>query len=413
VRLYSMAIRNLGRSRRRTILTALSVCIAMLMVMFLDGFVGGFVQNLVTNFTKDEVGHVKVETAAYRARERFMPVSEYMRDSARIAEAIEGIPGLKGEVRTVAERIRFGVLLDSGTGTKSALCIAGDPAVEKGLLMLDRSIKSGSYIAAPGEAIIGAGIAKDLGFKVGDTLKVVTEKADYGLGFKRFKVAGVFATNVNALDGSIFQIGLDDARDLLGAEGGATQLIVMLASYRDSDAAAKTIQAGLEKAGFAGLAVVPWTKSGSFANLMILMDRMFAWINIIIAFLGAFVIANVMMMVVLERKREIGILKSMGMPKREILYLFLLEGCLLGAIGSAAGVLLGLALCVLFSKVGMDFSSAMASFTWPMDNIVYTTVSLPDAFLLFLLGVVVAAVISFLPSRKAAMMDPIEAIRSV
>jgi ABC-type lipoprotein release transport system permease subunit len=305
------------------------------------------------------------------------------------------------------------VLLSSGTSTKSALCIAGDPAVERGLLMLDRSVKAGSYITAPGEALIGAGIAKDLGFKVGDILRVVTQKADYGLGFKRFKIAGIFATDVNALDGNIFQVGLDDARELLGAEGGATQIIVMLSNYRESEAAARTIQAGLEKAGFQGLAVVPWTKSGSFADLMVIMAKMFSWIYVIIAFLGAFVIANVMMMVVLERKKEIGILKAMGMPKREILYLFLVEGCLLGAIGSAAGIVLGLGLCALFSRVGMDFSSAMASFSWPMDNIIYTTVSLQDAFLLFLLGIAVAAVIAFLPSRKAANMDPIDAIRSV
>jgi ABC-type lipoprotein release transport system permease subunit len=101
--------------------------------------------------------------------------------------------------------------------------------------MLDRSVKSGSYLTAPGRALIGAGIAKDLGFKVGDTLKVVTEKADYGLGFKRFKIAGIFATDVNALDGNIFQIGLDDARELLGAEGGSTQILVMLSNYRHSE----------------------------------------------------------------------------------------------------------------------------------------------------------------------------------
>ena len=413
MKISTMALRNLGRSKRRTLLTALSVCIAMMLVMFLDGFVAGMVQNIVTNFTKDDVGNIKVTTTTYHDRERFMPIAEYMRDAGKIATTIQAMPELKGEVKAVAERIRFGVLLSSGTSTKTALCIAGDPVAEKGLLMLDRSVKSGSYITAPGEAIIGAGIARDLGFKVGDILKVVTQKADYGLGFKRFKIAGIFATNVNALDGNLFQVGLGDAQELLGMEGGSTQIIVMLSNYRHSDADAATIRTGLEKAGFQGLAVVPWTKSGSFADLMLLMGKMFSWIYVIIAFLGAFVIANVMMMVVLERKKEIGLLKSMGMPKREILYLFLTEGCLLGALGSAAGILLGLGLCFLFSKVGMDLSSAMASFSWPMDNIVYATVSLPDALILFLLGVAVAAVIAFLPSRKAALMDPIEAIRSV
>jgi putative ABC transport system permease protein len=413
VKLHTMAIRNLGRAKRRTFLTALSVCIAMMMVMFLDGFTGGFMQNIVTNFTKNDVGHVQVVTKAYREREKFMPVSEYLRDSAKVAQTIEAVPALKGRLRKIEERIRFGVLLSSGASSKSALCVAGDPAAERDLLMLDKNIKEGSYLSGPGEAIIGSGISRDLGLKAGDVLKVVTEKADYGLGYKRFKIVGIFSTNVNSLDGNLFQVGIEDARELLGMSGGATQLLVMLSDYRNADSAARSIQAALDSAGMAGLVAVPWTKTGSFAGLMILMERMFGWIFVIIAFLGAFVIANVMMMVVLERKKEIGILKSMGMPRREILYLFLLEGSLLGALGSAAGVALGFGLCAAFSVAGMDFSSAMASFSWPMDNMIYTTTNPLDALLLFLLGVAVAAVIAFLPSRSAAAMDPIEAIRSV
>jgi ABC-type lipoprotein release transport system permease subunit len=279
--------------------------------------------------------------------------------------------------------------------------------------MLDRSVKQGAYLASPGDAIIGAGIARDLGLKVGDVLKIVTQKADYGLGFKRFRVSGIFTTNVNSLDGSLFQIGIEDARELLGAQAGATQIIVMLNDYGQSTKAAPIIAAGLAKADLQGLSTIPWTKSGSFADMMVLLDKMYFWIYLIIAFLGAFVIANVMMMAVLERKKEIGILKAMGMPRREVLALFLMEGMMLGALGSLFGVGLGFVLCVLFSFVGMDFSNAMASFSWPLDNIVYTTVNPIDAVALILLGIAIATVIAFLPSRNAATMDPIEAIRSV
>jgi putative ABC transport system permease protein len=413
MKLYTMAIRNLGRNKRRTALTALSVLIAMAMVMFLNGMVGGLMGNVIKNYTKNDVGHVSVTTAEYRKRERFMPVTEYVRDADKVAAAIRAMPGLESKVTVVAERIRFGVLLSSGANTKSALCFAGDPETEKGLLMLDRSVRKGAYLSARGDAIIGSGIARDLGLKVGDVLKVVTGKADYGLGFKRFRVSGIFSTNVNSLDGNLFEVGLDDARDLLGAAGGATQLVVFLDRYETADKDAAAIAAGLSRAGFPGLSVVPWTKSGAFANLLVLMGRIYAWIYLIIACLGAFVIANVMMMVVLERKKEIGILKAMGMPKREILWLFLLEGSMLGALGSALGVALGMGLNVLLHFVGMDFTSAMASFSWPMDNIVYNEVNPLSALLLFLLGVGVAAVIAFLPSRNAANMDPIDAIRSV
>ena len=413
MRLSQMALRNLGRNRRRTFLAALSVGIAMLIVMFLDGFIGGFVGNMVGNYTKNDVGDLNVTTAAYRERGRFMPVAEYISDSGAVAETIRSLPALKGKVATVAERIRFGVILSSGSFSKAALCVAGDPETERSLLMLDRSIRAGgSYLSVPGDAIIGAGLAKDLGLAVGDTLKVVTEKADYGLGFKRFRVSGVFATNVNSLDGNLFQVSLDDARDLLGMEGGATQILVMLKDNGQAGKAAALVSAALAAAGRQELSTVPWTKSGAFADMLQLLSKLYGWIYAIIAFLGAFVIANVMMMVVLERKKEIGMLKAMGMPRRDILVLFLLEGSMLGVAGSAGGVALGLVLCGVFSLVGMDFSSAMASFSWPMDNIMYTTVNPLNAFLLFLLGVAVAAVISYLPSRRAASMDPIEAIRS-
>jgi len=408
-----MAIRNLGRNRRRTLLTALSVFIAMMMVMFIQGMVGGLMGNVIRNFTKNDVGHVSISTLEYRRRERFMPVTEYMRDADAVAAAVRATPGLEGSVSEVAERIRFGVLLSSGPNTKAALCFAGDPAVERRLLMLDRSVRAGAYLSKPGEAIIGKGIAKDLGLKVGDVLKVVTQKADYGLGFKRFHVSGIFATNVNSLDGNLFQVSLDDARELLGAAGGATQVIVLFKRYEDSEKNALAIAAKLQKEGLTGLSVLPWTRSGSFAQLILMIGKIYAWIDIVIAFLGAFVIANVMMMVVLERKKEIGILKAMGMPRREILWLFLMEGTLLGALGSALGVAAGMGLNILFNRIGMDFSSAMASFSWPMDNVVYNEVNPLSALGIFLLGVAVAALIAFLPSRKAATMDPIEAIRSV
>jgi len=118
------------------------------------------------------------------------------------------------------------------------------------------------------------------------------------------------------------------------------------------------------------------------------------------------------MMVVLERRKEIGILKSMGMTDGGVLSLFLAEGTLMGVMGSAIGAALGLCVNLVMGKVGWDMSAAMAGFTWPMDNVVYFTVSLPWTAALFLMGSGVSAAVSLLPSRSAALMNPIDAIRS-
>lgn len=403
--LLSMALRNLGRNRRRTALAASSVAIAILLVVFMQGMVGGFLGSIVKNYTKNEVGHVNIVTEEYRERERFSPVDAAIPDSSVVIRALEGAPGLEGA--KFAERIRFGVILSAGANSKAALGLAGDPVTEKGLLMLDRNVlEGGRYIEGPGETILGEALARDLGLAVGDTLKVLTERSDYGMGFKKFRVVGVFRTRVNTLDNAVFQIGLDDARSLLAMGAGAQQVLAMLPDYRDADKAARTMEKVLAERGLSGLSVRSWTAMGDFPRFILMAESVYFWMYVIVAFLGAFIITNIMMMVVLERKKEIGLLKSMGMPNREVLALFLAEGTLMGLVGSAVGSALGLAMNVVMGKVGLDLTSAMSSFSWPMDNVVYFTVSLPWTVAIFLIGV------AYLPSRSAARMNPIDAIRS-
>ncbi len=410
-----MAVRNLGRNRRRTFLAVLSVLIAITLVVFMDGLIGGFMDSMARNFTKNETGHVSVTTSEYRARERFMPASVAMPDSDAAEKAIRSTPGLEGRIVLVAPRALFGVVLSSASATKAARGIGGDPDGEKHLLMLNRALLPGSAYLDPrgGTTILGAKLAEDLGLKVGDTLKVVTEKADYGMGFKKFRIVGVFRTRVDTFDASTFLVSLADARELLGLGKGASQILVMLKDYRDSDAAAKLISTHLASGGLGKLSVQSWTSLGDTAALITMSGRIYFWAEIVVAFLGAFIIANIMMMVVLERRREIGVLKSMGMEGPRILRLFLAEGIFLGVIGSAVGSIFGTALNAWLSVKGLDFSSSVSGSGIAMDNVIYTGVHPLNVILLFTLGVAVSAVVSFLPSRSAARMDPIEAIRSV
>jgi putative ABC transport system permease protein len=291
--------------------------------------------------------------------------------------------------------------------------IAGDPATERQLLMLDRSLLPGSaYFDAPGTAIVGERLAATLGLRVGDTLKVVTEKADRGLGFKKFRIAGLFKTGVEAFDGATFQVGLDDGRDLLGLGNGASQILVMLKDYRESDRAARLIDAALTAAGFPSLSVKSWTSQGDVAQEISLLGSIYFWIWIVVAFLGAFIIANVMMMVVLERRHEIGILKSMGMSRIRVLGLFLAEGTMLGVIGAAAGVILGTALNAWLGVRGMDFSKNLSALSMPLDTVIRPVVNLGRTAAIFALGVAASAVVALLPARSAARMDPVDTIRS-
>jgi putative ABC transport system permease protein len=439
----SMAFRNLGRNRRRSLLAMTSVFIAIFVAVFADGFVSGILDSMTRNATKNQTGHVNITTLEYRSRERFMPASAAIADSDAVVRAVAAMPELAGELALVEPRVQFGVVLSSPAGTKAALGIGGDPEKERSLLMLDRTIlPGGAYLSGPGQAIVGWKLAEDLALALGDSLKVVTQKADFGLGFKKFRIVGIFRTQVDRFDSSTFQVGFEDARELLGLGRGASQVLVMLRNYKRSDAAAAAIARGLAAAGLeanfdsgavarapaaGGAAEVPaapragpkslsvrsWTSIGDVAVLISLAGGTYSYIELFITFLGAFIIANIMMMVVLERRREIGILKSMGMEKSRILALFLAEGTLLGAFGSAAGAMAGGVLNAVLGARGLDMSKLIGGTDYQMDNVIFPVVNSLHILGFFALGALVAAAIAYLPSRSAARMDPIEAIRSV
>ncbi len=409
--ILSMALRNIGRNKRRSLLAVLSVLIAIMAVVFADGFISGILSSVARNITRTQMGHVSVVTERYRSRERFMPAQAAIGDADELVRKIESVPELQGELELVAPRVQFGVILSSEARTKTAVGIGGDPEKERELLMLDDAIvPGGSYLERPGEAIVGWKLAKDLGLEVGDSLKVVTEKADYGMGFKKFRIAGLFKTNNESFDGAAFQVSISDARDLLGLGDGASRILVMLKDYAMADRAAPIIAAALSATR--DLSVRSWTEISDMASLIVMSQGIFIVMELFIAFLGAFIIANIMMMVVLERRREIGILKSMGMEKPRLLRLFLAEGTMLGVIGSVAGALAGTLLTLWLSKAGVDLTGLSAGTDFQMDSVVYPSAHPARIAAFVAMGALVSAVIAYLPSRSAARMDPIEAIRS-
>ena len=404
-------MRNLWRNKRRSVLALVSVAMASLLCLFLQGFLGAFQESLVKNFTKNETGHVRITTRDFSERSEMLPVDAMMPDPARIESKIMGSPAIAGRISIMTERISFGVLLENRGYNKNALALAGDPVTEEKLLYLQRSIIAGGhYIDGPGQTIIGSGLADDLKLAVGDALKVVSQASDGSLQLKKFRIVGIFRTGVVTLDDKVFQIPISDAKTFLRTAGGTQSIIIMLHDYHDAPRVASEIHGLLKDAS---LAVTSWTEIGDYGRLIRLEEKIFSVLFVIVLFLGAFIITNIMTMVVLERKKEIGILKSMGFANAEVLVLFLWEGVFLGVWGSLIGGGLGFALEVLFHYRGIDFSSYMQSLEFPVDNVLYWTVNVPVAVGIVLLGCVMSGLVSIIPSLRAARMNAVDAIKSV
>lgn len=409
--IFKLAFRNIGRNRRRSFLAFISVALSLMMIVCLQGWIEGIMNSMVKNYTKNETGHIRIATRSFDDKSKFHPVTENISNPQKIIERVKKNQLLSKEISQISPRITFRVLLNNDGKNVAAMAFAGDPENEKNLLMLnDCLLPRSKYISGPRETIIGQTIAERLGFKVGDTIKIVASGTDYALRMKKMTVVGIFKTGINALDENAFQLPIESAKELLGMTNSVQQIIVMLKDWRKSDQVAAQIRLLIPESD---LSVKSWTGIGDYYRLVKMSEGMYRFIYLVVAFLGAFIICNIMMMVVMERRKEIGILKSMGMTRREVLFLFLTEGVLLGLAGSVLGTSVGWIIITVLGNIGVDITSMMQSMKMPIDNIIYPHISAPAIVGSILLGTLVAAIVSLLPSRQASSMNAVDAIKSV
>jgi putative ABC transport system permease protein len=419
--LLKMAFRNIRRNRRRSLLAIISVALSLGMIIFMQGYVNGLKRSVIYNSTKNESGHIQLVTKDYQENKRFKPITYNIENPPELIRYIQADPAIRNEIDFITERIFFGVLLQYDGNNKAVIAFGGDTAKEKKLFMLDRSIIEGRYLnnasnAGPKEReiVIGRKVADTLKLKVGDTFKVLVSGSDYSLHIPTLRVVGIFKTGLNALDDSTFQISLKDAQKILHTGGGSQQILIMLKDYQNAEKVSRMIQARLNQdERFGNILAVSWKQAGGMAQLVDSMVQIYNFIYIIIAFLGSFIITNVMMMVVLERKKEIGIIKSMGFSRLEILLMFLMEGSILGLIGSISGVMVGTLSTIYFVVNGLDLTSMISQLNMPMDNVIKFVITIPAIIGTMFLGILVAAVVSVIPSRQAAKMKVVDAIKSV
>jgi len=421
--LLKMALRNIQRNRRRSLLAILSVGLSLMMVVVLQGLVDGLVENIMKNSTKNDTGHIRIVEEEYFKNISTMPIQYLVYNPEEVVAFLESDPKMTEKITLITERIKFPVLLQYKGNNKAALGIGGDVEKEKSLLMLDRAIVEGRYLSGRvqqqnekklREVIVGKKMAETLELKVGDSFSLMLSGADLGIHIPRFLVVGIFETGLNMLDENLFFLGIDDAKEVLKTSGGVQEILIMLKRYQEAPYVAASIEKKLkEREEFAYLRAVDWKSAGGFVGMLEQAMSIYSLLYVVITLLGAFIITNIMMMIVLERRREIGILKSMGLKKREILFLFTLEGTILGGIGSVAGVVVGTLINIPLAIYGLDFSSSLQNMNFPMDNVVKWMISAGSIVGSMFLGIMVSAIMSLIPSRHAAKMKAVDAIRSI
>jgi putative ABC transport system permease protein len=402
--IFKLAIRNFFRNTRRSIISGLSVAIAIMAIIFAQSYIQGIIQNVNDNIVRLVSGHINITTLEYKRRERLLPLDESIELDEQIDDALDN-----EEITQISPRIKFGVLLGEEELSIPALGYAFTPEIEQKISGLDKRIIKGGYIAS-GEkaALLGVDLAKRLDLDINDTLTIITRTAyDSPTGINLI-VKGLFETGIGGVDRSLFYIPLDIGQQLLDMDAHATEIVVQVRHPDRAISIAQEIQSAT------GLSAVPFqhNKLLRYVNIANLIYGVFYFIILLVA---CSTIANTMLMVVFERTREIGMMKAMGLNTGSVVALLTIEAGLIGVMGSLCGSIFGSGLSYWFKYHGIDisFASSTSSQSMPFGPVIYLSPTPLIIFGIFVFGLIATIIVALLPISKVTKMKPARALKTV
>jgi putative ABC transport system permease protein len=292
--------------------------------------------------------------------------------------------------------------------------VGADFEKEADFIDLKGSLKAGRLPEnGKNEMIMGAVLARDLKLKVGEKVTIMSTTAARGTNAITLEIVGLFAFPVGALNAKYFWAPIDRVSYFLRMDGTTQEVILKVKNGVNEEAIASQISEKLKKETSVSYDVRAWTQiSGSYEWIEI-ADVSYNIMAFIFFLLGSTVIINTTMMVIFERMREIGTLGAMGMHGKELVRLFFLEGMFISIIGTFIGVMVGIILTLILSKTGIDMSEAMQGMDFEMSGVLYPRLTVGKTVFVFFYSVVIASLATLLPSRKAAKILPVEALRYV
>jgi putative ABC transport system permease protein len=410
MRLGSIALRNIRRNLRRSILSGTAIALATLAIAFLFSWLAGIMADYRGNLQNYVTGHVRLRHAGYDANERLNPLHLSVPSWRSLVQRLEQEPA----VAAAAPRIQFATAVYRGERTFGALGLGVDFARERQVMRIDRSVARGRLPeAGQREALLGSGLAEEIGVGPGDKITLLGKNKYQGLAGMTFTVTGIARFEVAGFDRAYLLVPVDTAEGLLKMEDEVTEVLLLARDPGRAEELTARAAALLAEAGLQEVQATGWESIGMWRSLMRMVDVMYWFVALFFFILGTTVIVNTTIMVIYERLREIGTVAALGMKPGEIVRLFFLEAFFIALFAALAGAALGAGITLALARNGVDLSRMLQGTNFEVSLVVRPQLSLRSTLFVFLYSVAVSSLASFLPSRRAARIQPVEALRSI
>lgn len=402
--LIQTAAKNVLRQVSRTAAALTAVVFGVVSMVLAAGFIDWNLEFGRDHTIESQLGHLQVMKPGFPELGRSDPHAYLLpAEAATDLAELQTLPGYRAD----APRLLISGLASSGDITLSFIGEGVDPAAEA-ILSASLRFPQGRNLLPdePNAVIVGSGLAENLQAGIGTTLVLIANTETGGISAVETRVVGIFESITKAYDDVALRIPLPLARQLMRTEGEHLRL-VLLDHVEDTDT---TVRALRERLPGGRYQVVPWYDMADFYNKTVeLFSKQVAVIYLIIAVIIVLAISNTMTMAVMERVGEIGTMMALGNRRRDILGIFVAEGCILGLLGAATGVGLGILLGLLISAIGIPMPPGPAM-AWGYEaGIRLTAENLIKAAAIALATTVLA---SLYPAWRASRLQIVDALRT-
>ena len=400
--LLTLALRNIFRQIVRTGMTLAAIAFGVSGLILAGGFVQDIFAQLGEAVIQSRTGHVQVFRTGFIEQGARQP-DRYLIDAPRdVAARIASLEG----VERVTARLNFSGLLNNGRRDLAIIGEGIEPDKEAQLSTYLRIVE-GRQLADDDVfgILLGQGVAQAMGLGPGDLVTVVMSTTDGALNTLDFDVVGVFQSFSRDFDARAVRIPLAAAQELMLTDG-ANLLVVSLDDTRRTDSALSAIGSQL---GGTGLDARSWRDLDDFYDKAVsLYQRQFGVLQLIILFMVLLSVANSVNMSTFERMSEFGTLGAMGNRRNDIFRLVVLENAILGVVGATLGVLIGIALALVISAIGIPMPPP------PNSNAAYTAYVrvVPSTVLMaFAVGCFATTLAALNPARRVSRTPIVDALR--